>query len=70
VHIVEPAEVVLTTSTGPNLPGMTLIAKRIPEMDSTCTTTLKTNLNGKFLRTFILPQLSMAPYSVIGRTLI
>jgi len=68
--MLEPAEVVLTTSTSCNSPSITLIAKRIPEMDSACKTTPKTNLNRNFLRTFIFAQISIAPYSVIGRTLV
>jgi len=66
--MLEPAEVVLTTSTPYSPPNVTLIAKRIPEMDSACKTTPKTNLNRKFLRTFIFDQISITPYSVTGRT--
>ena len=44
-HILEPAEVVLTTSTAYSRPSIALIPKRIPEMDSACNTTLETNLN-------------------------
>jgi len=68
--MLEPAEVVLTTSTSYNSPSITLIAKWIPEMDSACKTTPITNLNRKFLRTFIYAQISIAPYSVTGRTLV
>jgi len=57
-------EVVLTISTAYNSPSITLIAKQIPEMDSACKTTPKTNLNRKFLKTFIFAQISIAPYSV------
>jgi len=66
--MLEPAELVLTTSTALNSPSITLIAKRIPEMDSGCKTSPKTNLNRKFLRTLIFAQISIAPYSVTGRT--
>jgi len=69
-HMLEPAEVVLTTSTAHNSPGITLIAKRIPEMDSACETTHKTNLNRKFLGTFIFAQISISSYRVTGRTLV
>jgi len=69
-HMLEPAEVVLTTSIAYNSPSITLIAKRIPEMDSACNTTPKTNLNRKFLRTVIFAQISIASYSVPGRTLV
>jgi len=68
--MLEPAEVVLTTSTAYNSPSTTLIAQLIPEMDSACKTTPKTNLNRKFLRTFIFAQISIVPYSVTGRTLV
>jgi len=68
--MLEPAEVVLTASTAYNSPSITLIEKRIPEMDSACKTTPKTNLNREFLRTFIFAQISIAPYSVTGRTLV
>jgi len=68
--MLEPAEVVLTTSTAYNSPCIALIAKRIPEMDSARKTTPKTKLNRKFLRTLIFPQISIAPYSVTGRTLV
>ena len=69
-HVQEPAEVVLTTSTAHNSPSITLMAKRIAEMDSVCKTAPETNLNRKFLRTFICAQISIAPYSVTGRTLV
>jgi len=62
--MLEPAEVVLTTSTAYSPPSITLIAKRVPEMDSACKTTPKTNLNRMFLRTFIFPQISIASDSV------
>jgi len=68
--MLEPAEVVLTTSTAYNWPRISLIAKRIPEMDSACNTTSKTNLNRKFLRTFIFAQISISSDSVTGRTLV
>jgi len=68
--MLEPAEVVLTTSTTYASPSITLIAKRIPEMDSACKTTPKTNLTRKSLRTFIFPQISIAPHSVTGLTLV
>jgi len=68
--MLEPAELVLTISTAYKSPSITLIAKRIPEMDSACQTTPKTNLNRKFLRTFIFAQISIAPYSDTGRTLV
>jgi len=68
--MLEPAEVVLTTSTSYNSPNVTPIPTRIPEMDSACKTTPKTNMNRKFLRTFIFAQISIAPYSGIGRTLV
>jgi len=68
--MLEPAEVVLTTSTAYNSPNVTLIAKRIPEMDSECKTTPKTILNRKFLRTVIFAQISIAPYSVTEHTLV
>ena len=68
--MLEPAEVVLTTSSAYNLPAKTLIAKRIPEMDSACKTTPRTNLNRKFRRTFIFAQISIASSSVTGRTLV
>jgi len=68
--MLEPAEVVLTASTAYNSPSITPIAKRIPEMDSACKTTPKTNLNREFLRTFIFAQISIAPYRVTGRTLV
>jgi len=68
--MLEPAEVVLTTSAAYSSPNVTLIAKRIPEMDLACKITPKTNLNRKFLRTFILAQISIATYSVTGRTLV
>jgi len=68
-HMLEPAEVVLTTSTAYNSPSITLIAKRIPEMDSAYKTTPKTTLNLKFLRTLIFAQISVTSYSVTGRTL-
>jgi len=69
-HVQEAADVDLTTSTAHSLPSITLIAKRIPEMDSACKTTPKTNLISKILRTFIIAQMSIAPYSVTGRTLV
>jgi len=68
--MLEPAEVVLTTSTAYTSPGITLIAKRIPEMDSACKTTPRTKLNRRFLRTFIVAQISIASYSITGRTLV
>jgi len=68
--MLEPAEVVLTTSTAYNWPSITLIAKRIPEIDSACKTTPRTNLNQKSLRTFIFAQISIVPYGVTGRTLV
>jgi len=68
--MLEPAEGVLRSSTAYDLPSITLIAKRIPEMDSACKTTPKTNLNRKFLGTFIFAPISIAPYSVTGRTLV
>jgi len=68
--MLEPAEVVLTTSTAYNSPSITLIAKQIPEMDSACKRTHKTNLNRRFLRTFIFAQICIAPYSVTGLTLV
>jgi len=58
--MLEPAEVVLTTSAAYGSPYITLIAKRIPEMDSACKTTPKTNLNQKYLRTFIFAQIPIA----------
>jgi len=64
--MLEPAEVVATTSNAYNLPSITVITKWIPEMDSACKTTPKTNLNRKFLTTFIFAQISIAPYSVTG----
>jgi len=66
-HMLEPA-VVLTTSTAHSSRSATLIPKWIPEMDSACKTTPKTNLNRKFLITFIFGQISIAPYSVTKRT--
>jgi len=68
--MLEPAEIVLTTSAAYSSPNITLIAKWIPEMDSACKTTPKTNLNRKSLRTFIFAQISIAPYSVTGHTLV
>jgi len=68
--MIEPAEVLLTTTTAYNSPSISLIAKRFPEIDLACKTTPKSNLNQKFLRTFIFAQISIAPYSVIGRTLV
>jgi len=68
--MLEPAEVVLTTSAAYNSPNINLIAKRIPEMDSACKATPKTNLDRKFLRTFIFAQISIGPYSVTGRTFV
>ena len=68
--MLEPTEVDLTTSTAYNSAGVTLNAKRISEMDSECKTTPKTNLNQKFLRTFIFARISIAPYSVTGCTLV
>jgi len=67
--MLEPAEVVLTTSAADSSPNITLIAKRIPDVDSACKTTPRSNLNLKFLKTFIFAQISTAPYSVTGRTL-
>jgi len=69
-HMLEPAEVILTTSTAYNSPSITLIRKRIPEMHSACKTTPRTNLNPKFLRTFIFAQISIATYGVTGHTLV
>jgi len=69
-HMLEPAEVVLTTSAAYSSPNISLIAKRIPEMDSACKTTLKTNLNRKFLITFIFTPISITPYSVTRRALV
>jgi len=68
--MLEPAEFILTTSTAYNLPGITLIANWISEMDSACKTTPKTNLNRRFLRKFNLAQIPIATYSVTGRTLV
>ena len=68
--MLELAEIVLTTSTAYKLPSITLIVKRIPQMDSACKTTPKTNLNRKFLSNFIFAQISIAPYSVTRRTLV
>jgi len=68
--MLEPAELVLTSSTAYNLPSITLIVKRIPEMDSTCKASPKTNLDRKFLRTFIFAQISIARYSITERTLV
>jgi len=68
--MLEPVEVVLTTSTAHSSPSITLIAKRIPDMDSLCKTTPKTNLQRKFLRTSIFGQISIAPHSVTSRTLV
>ena len=68
--MLEPAEVVLTTSTAYNSPCITLIAKRIPEVDSAYKTTPETKLNLKFLRTFIFAHISIAPYRVTRRTLV
>jgi len=68
--MLEPAEIVSATSTAYNSPGITLIAKRISEMDSACKITRRINLNRKFLRTFIFAQISIAPYSITGRTLL
>ena len=67
--MLEPAEGVLTASTADNSRSITLIAKWIPGMDSVCKTTTIPNLNRKSLRTFIFAQISIAPYSVTGRTL-
>jgi len=67
--MLDPAEVILTASTAYNSASITLIAKRIQEMDSTCKSTTKTKLNREFLRTLILAQISIAPYIVTGRTL-
>jgi len=68
--MLEHAEVVLTTSIALNSPSMTLIAERIPEMDSVCKTTPQANLNRKFPRTFIFAQISIATLSVSRRTLV
>jgi len=68
--MLEPAEVNLTTATAYNSPSVTLIAKQIPDMDFACKTTTKTNLNRKFLGTYIFAQISISPYSVTGRTLV
>ena len=63
-------QVVLETSTAYNSPFITLIAKRIPTMDSACKAMTKTNLDQKFRRTFIFAQISIAPYSVTKHTLV
>jgi len=68
--MLEPAEVVLRTSTAYGLPSITLIAKWITEMDLPYKTTPKTNLNRKFLTTFIFPQTPIASYSVTRCTLV
>jgi len=68
--MLEPADVGLSTSTGYNSPAITLIAIRIPEMDSACKVNPKTNLNLKFLGTVIFAQIYIAPYSISGRTLV
>jgi len=68
--MLEPAEVLLSTSTAYNSPSITLIAKLMLEMDLAYKTTPKTNLNRKFLRTFIFAQISIAPYGVTRRTLV
>jgi len=68
--MLEPAEVVLTTSTAHSSPSITLNAKRIPEMGLACRTTPKPNFNLKFLRTFIFAQIYMAPQRVTRRTLV
>jgi len=68
--MLEPEEVILTTSTAFSSPGITLIAKGIPEMDSACNTTTKTNVNRKFLRTLIFALISIAPESVPRRFLV
>jgi len=70
MHMLEPTEVVLTPSIALNLSSIALIPKLILEMDYACKTTPKTNLNRKFLRTFIFAQISIAPYSVTGCTLV
>ena len=64
------AEIVSTILTAYNSPCLTLIAKWIPEIDSACTSTAKTNLNRKFMRTFILALISIALYRVTGRTVV
>ena len=69
-HMQEPAEVILTTSTAYNPPIVTLITKRIPEMDSACKCTPKTNLTRMFLKTFIFARISIAPYCATGHTLV
>jgi len=56
--MLEAVEVVITTATVHNPPSITLITKRIPEMDSACKTTHRNNLNRKFLSYFIFAQLS------------
>jgi len=68
--MLELAEVNITTSTAHSSPGRTLITERIPEMDSACKTTPKTNLNRKFLTTFIFTEISIAPYTVTRHTLV
>jgi len=67
--MLEPVEVVLTNSAAYSSPNITLIAKRIPEMDSAWKTTHKTNLNRKSLINSIFAQIFIAPYSFTGRTL-
>jgi len=68
--MLDPAEVVLTISTGHNSHSVTPIAERIPEMDSAGKTTSKTNVTRKFLRTYILAHIRIAPYSVTRQTLV
>jgi len=69
-HMLEPAEAVLATTTAYISPSVTLIAKRIPVMDSACKTTPEIILNPKFLRIFIFAQISIAPYIVTRHTLV
>jgi len=68
--MLDPAEVILTTSTAYNSPSVTLIAKRFPELDPACKTNPRTYLNREFLRSLIFAQISIALYSVTGRTLV
>ena len=68
--MLEHAEVDLTTSTAHNSPGITLIVILIPETDSACKTTPKTNLNRKLLRTFIYAQICITPYRIMGPSLV
>jgi len=68
--MLEPGEVVLTRITAHASPSIIMIAKWIREMDLVYKTTLKTTLNRNFLRTFIFTQISIAPYTVSGHTLV